>query len=423
MKNIKKTKKQIIISSGFGNFHMLSHTAVGLSKYNRLNRVFCGLYPSKLNEKIFLFLPLSKNKKKKFFLRKEKINEKFIFQNEFSELLDYLQTYLSKFNNNLFLKLSEHVNLLSKNIYSNQVAKILKNLPFLDQNKIYHFRAGFGGKSIKIAKSLGYYTLCDHSIAHPSTIDCLVQNKGKFISSKIKSPSNWWKLVVYDINQADAVLVNSNFVKESFRYVNFKKKIHVLQYGLENKFFDFLKNLKKDKGNGKIKFLFAGAIVQRKGVDEIQEALGNLKDSDFELHIAGSLAPLNKSRYKKLLEDKRTFYHGSLNRIDLCKLMLNSDVFLFPSLCEGSARVIFEAMASGCAIITTKNTGSVVKHNKNGFIVPPGNIKKLANYINKSKKNKKLINKMGKYNSLFVKKKYNYDIYVKKLFKIYNQLK
>ena len=216
---------------------------------------------------------------------------------------------------------------------------------------------------------MGYYTLCDHSIAHPSTIDCLVKNKGKFISSKIKSPSNWQKLVVYDINQADAVLVNSNFVKESFRYVNFKKKIHVLQYGLEKKFFDFLKNLKKDKGNGKIKFLFAGAIVQRKGVDEIQEALGKLKDSDFELHIAGNLNSLAKSRYKKLFEDKRTFYHGSLNKRDLCQLMLNSDVFLFPSLCEGSARVIFEAMASGCAIITTKNTDiNTSKYNNNLII-------------------------------------------------------
>ena len=70
-----------------------------------------------------------------------------------------------------------------------------------------------------------------------------------------------------------------------------------------------------------------------------------------------------------------------------------------------------------------ENMLGIIKKIENGFIVPPGNIKKLANYINKSKKNKKLINKMGKYNSLFVKKKYNYNTYLKKLFKIYNQLK
>ena len=46
---------------------------------------------------------------------------------------------------------------------------------------------GLGKDLDKIAKSLGYYALCDHSIAHPSTIDCLVQNKGKFISSKMRN--------------------------------------------------------------------------------------------------------------------------------------------------------------------------------------------------------------------------------------------
>ena len=128
MKNIKKIKKQVIISSGFGNFHMLS-TASVLFKYNRLNRVFCGLYPSKLNKKILFFLPLNNNKKKKFLLREEKINEKLVFQNRFAELLHHLQLYLLRFNNNLFLKLIERVKLLSINIYANKVAKILKNSP------------------------------------------------------------------------------------------------------------------------------------------------------------------------------------------------------------------------------------------------------------------------------------------------------
>ena len=71
MKNIKKIKKQIIISSGLGNFHML-HTSSVLFKHNRLNRVLCGLYPSNLDKKILLFIPLSNNKKKNFYLEKKK---------------------------------------------------------------------------------------------------------------------------------------------------------------------------------------------------------------------------------------------------------------------------------------------------------------------------------------------------------------
>ena len=54
-------------------------------------------------------------------------------------------------------------------------------------------------------------------------------------------------------------------------------------------------------------------------------------------------------------------------------MLQKADIFLFPSLVEGSAKVIFEAMASGCAVITP-NSGSIVEHNKGGFVVKAGNL-------------------------------------------------
>ena len=47
-----------------------------------------------------------------------------------------------------------------------------------------------------------------------------------------------------------------------------------------------------------------------------------------------------------------------------------ADVFLLPSLCEGSATVIYEALAHGLPVICTPNTGSVVRDGMDGFIVP-----------------------------------------------------
>jgi glycosyltransferase involved in cell wall biosynthesis len=47
-----------------------------------------------------------------------------------------------------------------------------------------------------------------------------------------------------------------------------------------------------------------------------------------------------------------------------------ADVFLLPSICEGSATVIFEALATGLPVICTKNAGSVVRDGEEGFIVP-----------------------------------------------------
>jgi len=45
---------------------------------------------------------------------------------------------------------------------------------------------------------------------------------------------------------------------------------------------------------------------------------------------------------------------------------------VLPSLAEGSAGVIYEALASGFAVITTESAGSVVRDGIEGFIVPEG---------------------------------------------------
>jgi glycosyltransferase involved in cell wall biosynthesis len=46
-----------------------------------------------------------------------------------------------------------------------------------------------------------------------------------------------------------------------------------------------------------------------------------------------------------------------------------ADVFLFPSICEGSATVVYEALAYGLPVVCTPNTGSVVADGVDGFIV------------------------------------------------------
>ena len=46
------------------------------------------------------------------------------------------------------------------------------------------------------------------------------------------------------------------------------------------------------------------------------------------------------------------------------------DVFLLPSVSEGSAGVCYEALAAGLPVITTPNAGSVVRDGIDGFIVP-----------------------------------------------------
>jgi len=74
---------------------------------------------------------------------------------------------------------------------------------------------------------------------------------------------------------------------------------------------------------------------------------------------------------------------GAVSRNEIAKHFEWADVFLLPSICEGSATVIYEALAYGLPVICTSNTGSVVQDGLEGFIVPVrdaivGRIERLA---------------------------------------------
>ncbi len=58
--------------------------------------------------------------------------------------------------------------------------------------------------------------------------------------------------------------------------------------------------------------------------------------------------------------------------------MARADVFVFPSLFEGSAVVTYEALACGLPSIVTPSAGSVVRDGIEGFVVPPGEVEPLA---------------------------------------------
>jgi glycosyltransferase involved in cell wall biosynthesis len=58
--------------------------------------------------------------------------------------------------------------------------------------------------------------------------------------------------------------------------------------------------------------------------------------------------------------------------------MAAADVFVFPSLFEGSAVVSYEALACGLPSVVTPSAGSVVRDGVEGFVVAPRDVEALA---------------------------------------------
>ncbi len=127
----------------------------------------------------------------------------------------------------------------------------------------------------------------------------------------------------------------------------------------------------------KLKVLFVGSMGQRKGLGDLFQAMKLLDQDKIELIVLGSLLqPLEF--YKSIYPN---FKHIS-NRphSEVLELMRSCDVFCLPSIVEGRALVMQEAMSQGLPIIITPNTGGedLVIHGETGFLVPIRSPEKIA---------------------------------------------
>jgi glycosyltransferase involved in cell wall biosynthesis len=69
---------------------------------------------------------------------------------------------------------------------------------------------------------------------------------------------------------------------------------------------------------------------------------------------------------------------GRVGHAEMPARLAAADVFVFPSLFEGSAVVTYEALACGLPSVVTPAAGSVVRDGVEGFEVPPGDVAALA---------------------------------------------
>ena len=63
------------------------------------------------------------------------------------------------------------------------------------------------------------------------------------------------------------------------------------------------------------------------------------------------------------------------------RLFQAADIFVYPSLHEGSAFATYEALASGLPVVTTRNAGSVARDGQEGFVVPIRDVEALMDRI------------------------------------------
>ena len=173
-------------------------------------------------------------------------------------------------------------------------------------------------------------------------------------------------------------------------------------------------------------FLFLGALIQRKGVVDLLEAVKQMKNrnvSNFHVLIAGSGAEENQLKEYTEQNGLQSYvdFLGWITKEQKPSLLEKADVLLLPSYNEGLPIAILEAMSYALPIIST-DVGSIaeaVQEDVNGFLIAPGDVNALTDAMVKLTVNTKLWKEESSMSRLICEKKFSEDVFFKEVERVY----
>ena len=123
--------------------------------------------------------------------------------------------------------------------------------------------------------------------------------------------------------------------------------------------------------------LFGGTAELRKGIHYFAHAARRLAGHGFTFVVAGNVT----ERIRRLPECSALTFLGRVSRAQMIEELRRADVFVLPTLAEGSASVITEALSASLPVITTRAAGSIIEHGRSGLLVPERDAEALGESI------------------------------------------
>lgn len=186
------------------------------------------------------------------------------------------------------------------------------------------------------------------------------------------------------LNQVDCVISISNIVEQKWQaQIEGVQNTYILGTGVA-----YPVKIKQIPRTHKYNIVFAGRLIERKGVLTLLEAFRrlSLQNQSIHLWILGD-GPQKSDimvRIRELGLEKQTTLCGTVsNPADYFNF---ADISVFPSYeKDGLMGVVLEAMSVGSPVVTTIGSGSedVITSGVNGYLVEPKDDKKLFNVLSK----------------------------------------
>jgi starch synthase len=263
----------------------------------------------------------------------------------------------------------------------------------LEPCDVTHCMSGFGLATHQVARArFGAVTVCDRGSTHIVEQDRLLREEydlwgipfGGVDAAVVER-----ELAEYDL--CDRVVVPSRFVERSFLERGIPAgRVHRIPFGVDVRMFH-----PEPRRDGPFRILFAGRIGLRKGIGYLLQAAAEWSRAGVaELWLAGGIEPEAQALLRQY--EGAFTYLGQVPRDRLRWYYAQTSVLVLPSIEEGLALVLAQALACGLPVVATPNTGAedLVTDGREGLLVPIRDVAALQAAIDSLRTDRDLLEHM-----------------------------
>lgn len=183
----------------------------------------------------------------------------------------------------------------------------------------------------------------------------------------------------------------------------------------------------RDVSDNRVKLLFLGNLMERKGVSDLLKAFASERLSGRKDWVARFAGGGDVEGYKKLADSlglgERAQFLGWADQSKAATLMMDSDVLVLPSYDEGLPLVILEAFARSVAVVCTP-VGEIpdfLTNGKDALFVKPGSIDEIADALGRLIEDAQLRGLLARNGKALYDEKFSFDRFVSCMYEIYGE--
>jgi len=287
---------------------------------------------------------------------------------------------------------------------------------------IFHGWTGNCLACIRRARQYGSIILIEQATMHPNDWrDALLEECATFgihpRDCRAILPTALMRRMEREFELADRILVPSRVALRSFDKAGYGGRTVVVNAGVDHQFFvPPSETIPRDV----FRVCYAGRVELLKGIPYLLQAWNQLDLPRAELVLIGEVAP-EMSRIMRQWALSNVRFLGCQSPLELAKWYRASHLFVFPSVNEGLARVLLEAMSSGLPVVATERSGAedCITSGVEGNVVPARNVTALAEAILWHFENPEASAAMGKAARSRIEHQFTLPLYAERVIRLY----